>query len=76
MIIESNKSTINNKPSNAKEPTSKKTESNKDELPIGISSGLCIGVTLGVVFNNIGIFTAVGVCIGAFVGHLIKTKNN
>jgi len=72
MINDSNKSTVNSKPSSYKESTSNKSEPNKTELPIGISSGLCIGVALGIVFNNIGVFTAVGVCIGAFVGHLIK----
>ena len=76
MTDDNNKSTVNNQSSSGKEPMPKKNESNKNELPIGISLGLCIGVALGAVFINIGIGTAVGVCLGAFVGHLIKIRNN
>ena len=76
MIDNNNKPNLNDQSSSGEETTPKKSESAKDELPIGISIGLCIGVALGVVFNNIGIGTALGVCLGAYLGHLIKKRNN
>lgn len=48
----------------------------EDWICICISCEMCIGVTFGVIFNNIGLFISFGTFIGLLVGYIINSKKN
>ena len=53
-----------------------KKKSEHEYMIVGLSIGLCLGVSLGAVFENTGAGISIGMCLGIAIGSLMDHAKN